>query len=130
VLVSVGAPYLAQAFHLDGDAGVFFMFLCRYATITWIFVGFLLVANAMFNTLGQPRVATMFNWGRATLGTIPFVWLGAKVGGAQVAMLGIALAAVLFAGVAVLTANGLVRQRGRERTPTLVPILESSTAAN
>jgi hypothetical protein len=106
--MSLGAPYLAAAFHLAGPAGTFFLFLCRYATITWVFVGFILVANAMFNTLGRAYLATLFNWGRATLGTIPFVWLGATYGGPEVAMMGIAVAAAIFAAAAVVVAGRVI----------------------
>ncbi len=107
-VMSLGAPYLAAAFHLAGPAGTFFLFLCRYATITWVFVGFILVANAMFNTLGRAYLATLFNWGRATLGTIPFVWLGATYGGPEVAMMGIAVAAAIFAAAAVVVAGRVI----------------------
>ena len=38
------------------------------------------VANAAFNNLGRPNLSTWFNWGKATLGTIPFAWYGAGLG--------------------------------------------------
>ncbi len=46
--------------------------------MAWVSVALLLVANAVFNTLGRAHVATMFNWGRATLGTVPFLWLAQR----------------------------------------------------
>ena len=43
-------------------------------------MGCLFVANSSFNNLGYPLLATFFNWGRATLGTIPLVVVGAHYG--------------------------------------------------
>ncbi len=114
LIVWAAAPGLAGAFGLSGGTGDFFMFLCRYATIAWVFVAFLLVANTMFNTLGRAHISTLFNWGRATLGTIPFVWLGAHSGGLETAMMGIAGAAIIFALVALAVANAYVSRLGRD----------------
>ena len=45
-----------------------------------------------------------FNWARATLGTIPFVTLGARYGGVQGGLLGFALGCAVFGLIAVGTA--------------------------
>ena len=58
----------------------------------------------MFNNLGFPLLAMSFNWGRATLGTIPFATLGAKLAGVEGAMIGIIVGAALFGLSAVATA--------------------------
>ncbi|WP_342359222.1 MATE family efflux transporter [Terrarubrum flagellatum] len=63
----------------------------------WLFMGFLFTANSAFNNLGFPLYATGFNWGRATLGTMPFALLGASLGGAQGVMVGFGCGAALFA---------------------------------
>ena len=118
-IVWVAAPGLAGAFGLSGSTGTFFLFLCRYATMAWVSVALLLVANAMFNTLGRAHVATMCNWGRATLGTIPFLWL-ARAGGAEMTMMGIAAAAMAFALAALVLAGRYTFRLGRE-CPVVVP---------
>ena len=59
-------------------------------------VGALFVANAAFNNLGFPTWSTVFNWGRATVGTVPFVWIGATQFGAAGVIAGQAAGAVLF----------------------------------
>ena len=50
-------------------------------------MGFMLFEITMIQRLvrflGYPTYSTVFNWGRATLGTIPFVWAGAQVWGAE-----------------------------------------------
>jgi Na+-driven multidrug efflux pump len=120
LVMFLAAPALAQIFHLDEPASRFFIFLCRYATITWIVIGFMLVANAIFNTLGRAHLAMLFNWGRATLGTMPFVSVGATYGGPEFAMMGLAVSAALFAGGAVLVARRLILQLGHGLTSTAV----------
>jgi Na+-driven multidrug efflux pump len=111
-LLWLGAPYIAHAFGLAGGTGMFFTFLCRYATVTWVLFGFMLVANAIFMTLGRPYWATLFNWGRATLGTMPFVWLGGRTGGAETAVMGVAAGTAIFAYATVATAYRLTRDLG------------------
>ena len=112
-IVWAAAPGLAGAFGLSGATGAFFLFLCRYATMAWVSVALLLVATAMFNTLGRAHVSTVFNWGRATLGTIPFLWL-ARAGGAEATMMGIATAAMVFALAALALAGQYTFRLGRE----------------
>lgn len=112
-MVWAAAPGLAGVFGLSGTTGTFFLFLCRYATMAWVSVALLLVASAMFNTLGRAHVSTMFNWGRATLGTMPFLWL-ARASGAEVTMMGIAAAAMVFALAALALAGRYTFRLGRE----------------
>ena len=64
-----------------------------------MFNGALFVANAAFNNLGYAFYSTALNWGRSTLGVIPFVWLGQRWYGAQGALAGYGLGVVFF-GVA------------------------------
>ena len=56
------------------------VFFCRWLAPLFAFFGTLFVCNAACNTLGRPHYATALNWGRATLGTVPFVTLGAYWG--------------------------------------------------
>ena len=62
------------------------------------------MSNAAFNNLGHPYYSTWINWGRHTIGTIPFLYLGGMwfgpvgvlagpyVGGVIFGLLGLALA--------------------------------------
>jgi hypothetical protein len=83
------------------------MFFCRFGVVAWVFVTCLFVANTVFNNLGFALLAMIFNWGRATLGTIPFVTLGAKYGGVDGAMLGAAAGAAAFGLAGVAAAYGV-----------------------
>ncbi|MEM7069218.1 MAG: MATE family efflux transporter [Pseudomonadota bacterium] len=71
---------IAQLFNAENDAQSLIRFFCLFVAGSFIFNGALFVANAAFNNLGFPIYSTVFNWGRATLGVIPFVWIGMKWG--------------------------------------------------
>ena len=88
------------------------LFFCRFGASAWVFITCLFVANTAFNNLGFPLLAMLFNWGRATLGTIPFVTLGARWGGVEGAILGFAAGAAVFGlvGARTLTAWSRVSQ--------------------
>ncbi|MBV8565194.1 MAG: MATE family efflux transporter [Methylobacteriaceae bacterium] len=91
-------------FDAKGDTARLVIFFCRFGAAAWIFLGWLFVANAAFNNLGFPILSTLFNWGRATLGTVPFVTLGAHLYGAEGALMGIVAGAAIFGTAAVATA--------------------------
>ena len=80
------------------------MLFCRYGAMAWVFITCLFVANTAFNNLGFALMAMLFNWGRATLGTIPFVILGAQLAGVPGAMTGLISGAAIFGLGAVATA--------------------------
>lgn len=110
ILLAVFAPQIARAFGASGDAADFLIFFCRYGTAAWMFLGCLFAANAAFNNLGFPLLATAFNWGRATLGTIPFVSIGAAWGGPQGGIIGMTLGAFLVGVASIFVAYMAVRR--------------------
>jgi hypothetical protein len=65
------------------------------------FMGALFVVNAIFNTLGFAHYATVLNWSRATLGTIPLVYLGGRLAGAQGVLFAYMAGGILFGCLAV-----------------------------
>ena len=71
---------LIRAFSLEGQAALMVHAFCSWLAASFFFAGSLFVANAAFNNLGKPLWSTGFNWARATIGTIPFVWWGAQYG--------------------------------------------------
>jgi putative MATE family efflux protein len=104
----VVSPAINRAFDAQGDNARLVTFFCTYGVSAWVFMACLFVANTAFNNLGFPLLATVFNWGRATLGTVPFVSLGASLGGVEHgvegAMLGAAAGAAIFGVGAVIAA--------------------------
>ncbi|MGL4324429.1 MAG: MATE family efflux transporter [Beijerinckiaceae bacterium] len=101
---------IVQMFGVAGQTADLLTFFTFISGPIWLFMGFLFVANATFNNLGYPLYATMFNWGRATLGTIPFALAGAHWGGPQGVFIGFLMGAMMFSVGAVLVAFRCVRQ--------------------
>lgn len=96
---------LVALFHLEGQAADLVGLYCLISGPGWLGIGALFVANASFNNLGAPVRATLFNWGRATLGTIPFAMAGAAFDGPAGALIGVMLAGMLFGAAATVSAH-------------------------
>ncbi|MDF2811447.1 MAG: family efflux transporter [Microvirga sp.] len=94
-------------------------FFCQISGFIWFFIGLVFVANASFNNLGFPLLSTFFNWGRATLGMIPFAYVGAEMAGPKGALLGIGAGSVAFGIGAAITSFWTVRRLERQATVPL-----------
>ena len=103
-ILALAAPAIVSAFEAEGDSAGYVIFYCHYGVSAWLFLACLFVANTAFNNLGFPLLSMSFNWGRATLGTIPFVTLGVRYGGVKGGMMGAALGCAVFGLIAVATA--------------------------
>lgn len=104
------APLIVKIFGAQGETARIVVFVCTYGGVLWLFLGAIFVANAAFNNLGAPVLSTLFNWGRATLGTIPFVTLGAAHFGPEGGYAGLIAGAAVFGVAAVLAAYGLTER--------------------
>jgi len=104
VALWLGGPLVVALFGAKGEAARIVLFFCGWGVAIWFFLGGLFIANAAFNNLGYPLLSTLFNWGRATLGTIPFVAWGAHVGGPEGGLVGMMAGAALFGVSAAATA--------------------------
>ena len=115
-ILFLASGLIVGIFNANAETARYVRFFCTWGVGAWVFLGFLFVANAGFNNLGQPLLSTVFNWGRATLGTIPFVTLGAQRGGVEGGMIGIALGALIFGAgalaAAYFTTNRLAKNAG------------------
>jgi Na+-driven multidrug efflux pump len=96
VLLALGRNGIAFIFGATGDAGELVSFFCLFISFTFLFNGLLFVSNAAFNNLGFALYSTAFNWGRSVVGVVPLVWLGARYYGAEGALAGYGLSAVIF----------------------------------
>ena len=138
ILVVLRDP-IVSAFGVAGTGADLIRFFCLVVAGTFLFLGALFVANAAFNNLGFPTWSTLFNWGRATLGTVPFVWIGGRYFGAEGVIAGQALGGVVFGIAAVVVCyravGNLATRHGAETggEPALVaqpiPPLSSDKAA-
>ncbi len=102
--------YIIKIFHAQPEAASLIQFFCTFIAISFVFNGAHFVTNATFNNLGYPVWSTLTNWGKATVGTIPFVWLGAQWFGAEGALAGQAVGTVIFGIVTVVMALRLTQR--------------------
>ena len=109
LLFALRAP-IADAFSAQGQARELVYLFCGPLALMFFFNGMIFVGNATFNNLGRPFYSTWINWGRHTLGTIPFVIVGAAWFGAPGVLIGQATGGVLFGLLAVVFARRVMAQ--------------------
>jgi len=120
---------IVAAFGATGEAADLVLLFCRYLAITFIFAGGLYVSNAAFNNLNYPALSTLLNWGRATLGTVPFVLAGAWLAGSTGALAGFFIGGIPFGIVAMIYAYRIVARLGREPAPLTPATARTSVEA-
>jgi putative MATE family efflux protein len=92
---------LADLFKAEGLTRDLLFLFCGPLSLLFFFNGLIFVSNALCNNLGRPFWSTMVNWGRHTLGTVPFaLWFG-SIWGAQGVLIGQAVGGVIFGLVAL-----------------------------
>jgi Na+-driven multidrug efflux pump len=92
---------LADLFRAEGLTRDLVFLFCGPICLLFFFNGLIFVSNAACNNLGKPFQSTLVNWGRHTLGTVPFaLWLGG-VWGAEGVLIGQAVGGVVFGLLAV-----------------------------
>ena len=114
LLLALGQALIIRAFSAEGLTAELIALFCSLLAASFFFVGALFVANAAFNNLGRPLYSTAFNWARATLGTIPFAYLGAHFGPTGV-LIGPAVGAVIFGSLALWVAFRLTAKLANAR---------------
>ena len=119
-ILALASDTIAHVFGVEGEAEVLVVFFCQFVSISFLFNGMLFVANAAFNNLGYPIISTVFNWGRSTLGVIPFVWIGSRYYGEIGVLAGYGLGAVFF-GIAAAVACLRIIRRIAESPPSQPP---------
>ena len=110
VILFLAKDIVISVFDMTGDSAELISFFCTYIAVFFIFSGSLFVANASFNNLGKAKYSTFFNVGKATIGTIPFVYFGAHLGGVYGVLIGQALGSILFGVAGVWMAYRLVER--------------------
>ena len=107
---------IVNAFSASADAERLIRFAVTWLVGGYIFSGMLFVANASFNNLHKAHLATLFNFSRALLGTIPCVYLGAAWFGAPGVMAGEVVGAVVFGSLAFAAVMWQVKQLGQRHS--------------
>ena len=114
VVIAVGLLYLlrnpiADVFGIEGVGRDLIFLFCGPLSLAWIFNGIIFMSNASFNNLGHPFYSTWINWGRNTIGVVPFVYIGAQYWGAEGVLIGQMLGGVFIAIVAWILAARTMR---------------------
>jgi Na+-driven multidrug efflux pump len=108
ILFILRAP-IADAFHAQGLTRDLLYLFCGPLCLLFFFNGAIFMANAACNNLGKPFTSTLINWGRHTLGTVPFAWFFAKYWGAQGVLIGQAVGGVIFGVLGVWLAYRIIQ---------------------
>jgi putative MATE family efflux protein len=111
-LLFLARPGLVWLFQLDGIALTLVFLFAGPLSLMFFFNGVIFVSNAAFNNLGHPFYSTIVNWGRNTLGTIPFVMVGTALYGAPGVLIGQYLGGAVFAVVAFILARRVMARDG------------------
>jgi len=94
--------WVVPLFNASEEANDLVYLFCSGISLMFIFNGLTFITNALFNNLGVAHYATIMNLLKVTVGTIPFVAIGASLGGPEGILWG------LFAGSAITGALGLL----------------------
>lgn len=117
VLFILRAP-IADLFGAQGTARDLIYLFCGPLSLAWVFNGIIFIANASYNNLGHPFYSTWINWGRNTLGVVPFVAIGAAIWGAEGVLIGQMAGGILVALVALWLA-ARVMYRAQDGAPKM-----------
>ncbi|WP_420567488.1 MATE family efflux transporter [Thalassovita sp.] len=109
LLFLLRAP-IADLFSAQGTSRDLIYLFCGPLSLAWVFNGIIFIANASYNNLGHPFYSTWINWGRNTLGMVPFVAIGALLWGAEGVLIGQMAGGALMALIALWLAKRVMDQ--------------------
>ena len=101
LFLSFSQESIVCIFNAEGGTAEIIRIFCQHISITFIFTGITFVAMTFFNNLGYAKYATLFNIAKMSLGTIPFVSIGAHYYSAPGILYGQALGSIVFGFIAL-----------------------------
>lgn len=102
--------FISRSFQLSEEGATIIFWFSLVVAPLFIFNGTLFVSNAAFNNLRRPLFSTFLNWGKNTVGVVPFIAAGAAIGGAPGVLIGQAIGGVVFGIVGFWLAYRLVQR--------------------
>ncbi len=108
---------IADMFNAQGVARDLIFLFCGPLSLAWIFNGVIFIGNAAYNNLGHPFYSTWVNWGRNTLGIIPFVYLGSRFLGVEGVLIGQMAGGVFVAMASYILAMRIMKQTENNQIP-------------
>jgi putative MATE family efflux protein len=127
VLFALREP-VANLFSATGVTREIVLLFCGPLALAFFFNGVIFVSNAVCNNLGRPFWSTVVNWGRHTLGTIPFALAGGAVWGAPGVLVGQAAGGVIFGLVAMWLAFRVIANPHVARRPAMAVVPTAAPA--
>lgn len=88
ILLAALSGLISSAFHLTPAGRDLVLLFCWVGGLAWTLIGLQFVALSTFNVMRKPLFSALANWSRATVGTVPFVLVGAVYWGAQGVLVG------------------------------------------
>jgi putative MATE family efflux protein len=110
LILSLGQEIIVSLFNAKNETAELIRLFCQQISLTFIFNGIAFVAMAFLNNLGYAKYATLLNVGKMTLGTVPFVTIGALYYGASGILYGQALGSIIFGFIALLLTHPILKQ--------------------
>lgn len=107
---------LVLAFKAEGDAEALIRAFCYGLSTMFFFFGITFCTNALFNNLRMAHWATVFNFAKATVFTMPFASMGASMGGPVGVLVG------LYVGAAIVAAAGYFMAYNKIRGLQVQPV--------
>ncbi|WP_150466816.1 MATE family efflux transporter [Francisella sp. SYW-9] len=101
--------YLVYLFNLTGDAARLMYLFTHFVSISYILVGAGFIANATFNNLGKSFYSFIINLLKATIFTIPFVYFGARLYGAEGILISQSLGSMILGLIAYIFAYRYIK---------------------
>lgn len=109
-ILFAATPLLVAAFQVEGLTADIIRWFCYGFSLIFIFNGTTFVTNALFNNLRAAPYATQFNFGKATVGTIPFAYFGGLWAGPLGVYWGVLIGAALVAVLGLWVCKRHIRQ--------------------
>ncbi len=113
-LLLLATPWLISAFKVSGLTADMVRWFCYGFSLIFLFNGTTFVTNALFNNLRAAIYATQFNFGKATVGTIPFAYFGGVWGGPFGVFCGTFIGAGLIAALGILVCKRHIHKLQRD----------------
>lgn len=110
VILFIAREPIAELFQATWLTRSIIFLFCGPLALAYFFDGSIFAANVSFNNLGRPSYTAWLNWGRNTVGMLPFVLLGAAWFGALGVLIGQALGGAVFAGIAIILAFNVIQR--------------------
>ncbi|WP_122867598.1 MATE family efflux transporter [Pseudomonas viridiflava] len=101
---------IADIYQLEGEVRTVFLNYCRLGGGLWVIIGLDFVAIAVFMTMNRSWLVAVFAWLRATLGTVPFVYVGAHWFGGSGAVPSMFAGNAMIASISIFVASLIAKR--------------------